>query len=798
MSPQATIQKKLAGTSLSVLVPAFVAVTLSVVALNVFLSGRSRAAAVSRIESALAAKGRLLASNNAQALAGMAEGNAFLQIRDLVGSTVKDDPDVVYGLFIPVDPSDPCELSDESDSTTAGGILAKAGDVKDSSGIAWARSSRALAVRRIGSGADERLEFSAPVGDARAPMGWILYKLSTRSMSEAIQYARSSARNALLGVVALLLGVGAGALAFSLARFKSAAEKLSRPVRDLASAAELIRGGDYRTPVSVESDDEIGALAATFETMRRTVQSYTEHLEELVAEKMRQVRDILDNVEQGLFAVDFDGALRPEHSRSAPRILGVPELGDIGRALHLSPARRADFVSWLDLVRRRHATMRWEKLTRLAPVQDLEIAGPEGQVRFVRLRYQRMYGKDRQVERIMVLAQDETENRRVERIMAEEKERHENEVKTIMGLVNNLPEVIRDFMRDSRRRIDDLEDRCRSLVDRAAAVRERHPHPPGFAPSAEEIARLFRDFHTIKGNAGTYGFERLARLAHQGEDLLEDLMQPVPARVDLTLVAILDKLEEMDNAYEEILATERRLSGGGEGEAFVQIPERKVEHIRRLASALRSAARSMVDSEAVEPLVEACERIRDVPLPRLADKYRGMVQRLADRLGKRIRLDVAPGHLEVGLAFLSPLDEALVHLFRNAVDHGIELPAARVAAGKAETGAIHLEVQVDEERIVVTVSDDGSGIDADAVAAKAVEQGVVSASQVEAMDAREKIQLVFESGLSTSLSVTEVSGRGVGMSAVRDCIEALGGSISVSTEPGRGTTVVLQVPQRGA
>jgi signal transduction histidine kinase len=797
MIARTTIQKKLVRTSLSVFVPSILAATMAVVGLNVVLNGRSQSAALSRIEASLTAKGRLLASNNAQALEGMAEGNAFIQIMDLVGTTVKNDPDVVYGIFIPADTTSPCELSDESDSATAGGILSKMSKVKDRAGISWARSSRSLAMRRTGSGSGELLEFSSPVGNGDEPAGWILYKLSTRSMAEAIQATKNSFRWVLLGVVVMILAAGGSSLGFSLARFKSESKKISRPIRELALAAELIRGGDYRTPVSVVSDDEIGDLATTFETMRQTVQSYTEHLQELVAEKVRQVRDILDNVEQGLFVVNFDGSLSPEHSRAAPEILGVPELGNLQEALHLSPSQHVDFMSWLGLVQRTHTTMRWEKLTRIAPLQELEISTGDQEPRFVRLRYQRMYDKDRQVEKIMVLAQDETENRRIERIVANEKERHENEVKTIMGLVNNLPEVIREFMKDARSRIDNLEDLCRSMLDRSIAARECHPKPPLFVPSNEEISRIFRDLHTIKGNAGTYGFERLAKIAHQGEDLLESLKQPITVRTAETLRAILGKLDEMVVAYEEILATERKLMGCGlDGDVLVQVSERKLDHLRRLAVAIHAASHTMVDSDAVRTLAEACERIRDVPLSKLADKYRSMVQRMAERLGKHIRTEIVPKHFEVGPNFLAPLDEALVHLFRNSVDHGIESPEARLGAGKPEHGTIRLEVRTDEDRIEVTISDDGAGIDIESVAAKAVQSGLVSEVEMGSMDDEEKLQLVFQSGLSTSPCVTDVSGRGVGMSAVRDSIESLGGSVSISSETGKGTRIVLVIPQR--
>lgn len=801
MSPKTTIQSKLLRTSLLVLVPAFVAVTFAVVALNVFLSGKSQAKAVERIEASLNAKGRLLTGNNAQALAGMAEGNAFIQIKDLVASTVKDDPDVFYGLFLPSDSSNPCELADEGDTTTRDGMLAKAGEIKDRGAVGWARSLKSLQVRKTGKGGAEAIEFSAPVGSADAPTGWILYKVSTRSMAEAIDAEKSASRQALLWVVGLLVALGSGALYVSLAKFRSAAQNLSKPIQDLAAAAEIIKGGDYKRAVQVESDDEIGDLAGTFETMRQTVQTYTEHLEDLVAEKMRQVRDILDNVEQGLFVVNFDGTVSPEHSKAAPEILGLTELREIGQTLHLSPSQEDDFRGWLSLVQAKNGTMRWDKLAKVAPVQDLELPGADGQSKFVRIRYQRMYDKNRQIERIMVLAQDETETRRIERIVADEKERHENEVKTILGLVNNLPEVIRDFMKDARGRIDAMEDLARSMLDRSILARDHHPSVPVFHPSQEDIGHLFRDLHTIKGNAGTYGFERMTRLAHQAEDLLEDLKEPITVRTAVTLRAILDKLDEMDKAYEEILTTEKKLSGGGsDGDTLVQVSERKLDHVRKMARTLWSApgasSHTFVDSDAVQILAEACDHLRDVPVARLADKYRGMIGRLAERLGKQIHFEVLPHHMEVSPTFFSPMDEALVHMLRNSVDHGIEAPSDRVAAGKPERGLIKLEIGIDEENVTLTLADDGGGIDVARVVEKALEHGVISQDQLVGMSEQEKLQLIFESGLSTAGTISDVSGRGVGMSAVRDSIEAQGGSLTLSATRGRGTTIVVQLPIR--
>lgn len=801
MVSRTTIQSKLARTSLVVLAPALLSVTLSVVALNVYLSGKNQAVSVARIEASLTAKGRLLTKNNAQALVGMAEGNAFLQIKDLVASTVKDDPDVIYGLFMPADSTNPCEVADEADTAQAEGAMAKVGEIKDQAGVVWAREAKALQTRKMGSGPTGSIEFTAPVGEADAPMGWILYKLSTRAMSEAIESEKAASRQALMVVIGILLALGGVALAVALAKFRSAARKLSGPVTELSAAAELIKGGDYKTVVCVDSDDEIGSLAETFETMRQTVQKYTEHLEDLVAEKMRQVRDILDNVEQGLFVVGLDGQVAPEYSKAAPTILGVDNLGNVSEALHLSPAQEDDFKGWLSLVRAKNSSMRWDKLTKVAPVQDLEISGNDGQSRFVRVRYQRMFDKNRELERVMVLAVDETESRRIERVVAEEKERHENEVKTILGLVNNLPEVIRDYMKDTRNRMDTLEDICRSMLDRSLAARERHPDQPGFHPGSEEIANIFRDLHTIKGNSATYGFERLGRLAHQGEDILEDLKEPITVRTAVTLRALLEKLDEMDKAYQEILSTEKKLSGGAtDGDMLVQVSERKLEHVRKMAHTLHVPAHASthpyIDPEAVQILTEACEHLRDVPLVRLADKYRGMIERLAERLEKQIRFEVVPGHLEVGPTFFAPLDEALVHILRNSVDHGLESPADRTVAGKAECGIIRMQINIEEDCVRIQIADDGHGINADRVAEKAIAEGILSRDDAERMGRDQKLLLIFESGISTATSITDVSGRGVGMAAVRESIESMGGNIKLESEAGKGTVTTLTIPLR--
>lgn len=792
---QTTIRKKLVRTSLLVLAPAFLIVTLAVAALNVWVSGRNQSASAARIEASLKAKGRVLTSNNAQALQGMAEGNAFLQIQALVASTVQDDPDVIHGTFMMSDSSLPWAMADEGDST---GRLVKADTIHDT-GLAWVASRTTIASRSVLHGSDSVLEFAAPVGvPGEPPIGWIRYGLSTASMTDAITVEARHARMALLQIIGLLVLLGGGALFASLWIFQAESAKLSKPVQELAAAAEVIKGGDYRKPVVVESDDEIGALAGAFEAMRQTVQQYTEHLEDLVAAKMRQVRDILDNIEQGLFVVDFEGAISPEYSKSALGILGVEKLDSVGAALRLTPSQMEDMVAWFGLVKTKSANMRWEKLVKLAPIQEMDVPAEDGQMRFVRFRYQRMFDSKGVVDKIMVLVTDETEARRIEKIVAEEKERHENEVKTILGLVNNLPEAIHDYFKDTEKRFGDLRDILESMHRRSLLARQSYPEGPDFHPTSEELGRVFRDLHTIKGNSGTYGFETLARLAHRSEDVLEDLKEPISVRTSNTLSSLLQLVGSMENAYEEIIQTEKRLAGAGaEGEILVQVSERKIEHIHRLSLALENAGTAISgDPEAVRPLLQACRTLRNVPLTRLAEKYRSLVARLAEKLEKQIVFHCLPATLEVDPHFFGPVDEALVHMLRNAVDHGIEPVATRVSNGKTEMGNLVMEVGISEDQVTIQLSDDGAGIDEDQVVRKSIDEGLLTPAAAETLTSEQKLALIFEEGVSTSGVVSDISGRGIGMSAVRECVESMGGKISINSRPREGTQILIQLPGR--
>jgi two-component system, chemotaxis family, sensor kinase CheA len=186
--------------------------------------------------------------------------------------------------------------------------------------------------------------------------------------------------------------------------------------------------------------------------------------------------------------------------------------------------------------------------------------------------------------------------------------------------------------------------------------------------------------------------------------------------------------------------------------------------------------------------------LRTAPLVRVTDHLPRTARQVAEKLGKRVEVEIVGAELELDRSILDRLSEPLLHLVRNAVDHGIEMPADRQAAGKPETGKLRIEARRQKDSILIDVSDDGRGIDLASVLQRAIDAGLLHSDLAMDLPPEEVVAFVFHPGLSTAQSISEVSGRGVGMDAVKATIESLGGGVELRTELGRGTTTTLVVP----
>ncbi len=186
--------------------------------------------------------------------------------------------------------------------------------------------------------------------------------------------------------------------------------------------------------------------------------------------------------------------------------------------------------------------------------------------------------------------------------------------------------------------------------------------------------------------------------------------------------------------------------------------------------------------------------MRLVPLKKIVNKFPRLVRDLARAQEKEIDFVMEGEDIELDRTILNEISDPLMHLLRNAVDHGIESPEGREANGKSPEGTIRLRGRRERDRVTIEVTDDGGGIDADAVRTKAVSKGIMTRQEADALSDEEAYELIFHAGFSTTDEITDVSGRGVGMDVVKNTITRLDGDISVESELGEGTTISLSLP----
>lgn len=260
-----------------------------------------------------------------------------------------------------------------------------------------------------------------------------------------------------------------------------------------------------------------------------------------------------------------------------------------------------------------------------------------------------------------------------------------------------------------------------------------------------------------------------------------------PKRTDSGQTVRVDvaRLDELMNLVGELVIDRTRVAQIG---AVLSSKYDYDENIEALGETVGHITR--ITSDLQDQIMKA----RMLPIETVFNRFPRMVRDIAQKLGKEIRLELSGGETELDRSVIEVIGDPLLHILRNSVDHGIERPDAREAAGKPRQGVIHVSAKHQENHIVIEIEDDGAGIAVDKVKAKALASGLLTQEAVDRMTDKEAFQLIFASGLSTAEVVTDVSGRGVGMDVVKSNIQKLGGIIDVDSVPGNGTKVSLRLP----
>jgi two-component system chemotaxis sensor kinase CheA len=346
----------------------------------------------------------------------------------------------------------------------------------------------------------------------------------------------------------------------------------------------------------------------------------------------------------------------------------------------------------------------------------------------------------------------------------------------------------------------------------AAPIIAAEPPPataprPAEAPAAEP--RTARVAETVRVDA-----DRLDQLMNLAGELvinksrffeiargLDELFRASNAQVLAT-----DTRDRLESLARELGSLDGRgRAGDGSAERWASQCRRLCENFRAIEGELdlirRGRERLASMAEAIDHLSRVSDGLqrgvletRMVPIGPLFDRFQRVVRDLRVSSGKEVALRIAGEKTELDKRMIDELGDPLIHLVRNAVDHGLEPPDQRESAGKPRAGTVALAASHRGNSVVITVGDDGRGIDCERVRRKAVARGLISEPESRRLPDREVIQFIWHPGLSTAETVTDISGRGVGMDIVKSRIEGLNGSVDVRSEPGQGTTFTVRLP----
>lgn len=298
------------------------------------------------------------------------------------------------------------------------------------------------------------------------------------------------------------------------------------------------------------------------------------------------------------------------------------------------------------------------------------------------------------------------------------------------------------------------------------------------------------------------------------EDLVKILHKQKRLGVLLTEAGVVDEEQVRSALAEQQALQKKRAESQGTckkspASSSVRVTAEKLDYLVDLVGELvivqARLAQSVADKDdpLLKNLSEELERLSDelrdetlsirmLPIGTTFSRFRRLVRDLSSELGKKITFETTGAETELDRTVIEKINDPLVHILRNSIDHGIESPDTRLAAHKPETGTLHLSAEHSGSEVVISISDDGKGIDCNLIRAKAISKGLIS--EQDELSEKDILSLLFEAGFSTAETISNVSGRGVGMDVVRRDIEALRGRVVISSTPGKGTTMTIRLP----
>jgi sensor domain CHASE-containing protein/signal transduction histidine kinase/HAMP domain-containing protein len=555
---------------------------------------------------------------------------------------------------------------------------------------------------------------------------------------------------------------------------------LSRIGRLSYKTVEIGATGDFSGRVEEDGKDEIYSLASSINKMLSALSRTHQEIESRNAE----MRLLMNTIPAGLLSIDENFQINPEYSRSAQQMLcpgqdlkGKP----FAEILGFSGARKEDGAKLLDyLTMLRQELAPESTMAELNPFNELKRAHPAtGEDLFLRIQFFLIRRGEGQMHHILVVFEDITEEKR----LALEVDKSHKENLQLKAIAEDS-DLFREFLLETRNILYGL----RPLAEKLS--------PDDSDPSA--LNEIFRGVHTIKGVAGSFGLFEVAEMAGQLEDELETLR--TSARLSAgNIENTRSSLKKLEASFNQVAESAKRIlgeeiEGGG---IFLRIPleelKRHMQEIR--AMTIDDNLKDKMIGRIKEEILLRLQHMRTVSARKGLARSLKIVPGLIERLGKNIRFEFEGQDILIDCEIAHELNTPLIHLIRNALDHGIESPEERLESGKTEQGSVTLTINQTNGSLMLRVADDGAGLDSDKLKRTAVKKGFITESESRSLTEKRCFDLIFRPGFSTVEKVTSVSGRGVGMDAVLQSVrDKLHGEIQVESLRGRGTSFTLKIP----
>lgn len=498
------------------------------------------------------------------------------------------------------------------------------------------------------------------------------------------------------------------------------------------------------------------------------VMDITERIEREKAERQRHAAEVaaqarsvfLDNSGQGFLSFGKDLRVQPEYSRECHHIFGGPIAGENIAGILVpddEPGKSLLEKNFKRIIDEDDSFKQDLFLSLLAKEYILKDTFVEAEYKVID-------------EQIMLILTDVTERKKLENEVLSER----NKLKFVVAAVKDAADFF-DLLHD-------FEDFCQHRI----------PEIKNWNQPEKAVAEAYRAVHTFKGLFAQQGFPHFPGTLHTLENTLS-VIQRAPSKGADEFEALLDSFDYKENLRADLEIIREFLGDDFlERKGNIAISREQARTIQTKAERLLQGADGRLD-QSVQDLIEEIRNLKRVDMKSLLANYPQYASELAERLEKEIKpFEIQGESVAVDPDVVGPFTKSLIHVFRNAVDHGIETPEERDALGKELHGVLACKVGLEGNRLTITISDDGSGVDINRLKAAAEQRGLTE--YTEASNDSDLLGLIFELDVSTKEEVSELSGRGVGLSSVKAEAERLGGDINVTSNPGRGVAVHFSFP----